>query len=230
MTHIFRYAVPIITALITYLYLYIKVDSDADYLNVIRPETNRMFLFTKKEYYIIRGLLIATIILSILNPTFLGALCTAYLLVYIAIESQCDKLTKLVSTTPYYIGVLTLFIVNIVGNQINLVIGLLFPTLFAYIFTNILHLSGTGDEGFIAIPGIVYLYSFSNGGITGGIDAIFISCIVVLMAAITSWVYAYKNNFLEKNYLKTKKPIPFGPFLTYSTFIVYIMQLTIYYM
>ena len=57
MTHILRYAVPIITALITYLYLYIKVDSDAfrkkvlhlhDSLLSDNPAIRKLYVMTLK--------------------------------------------------------------------------------------------------------------------------------------------------------------------------------------
>lgn len=200
--------IPVFIYIIICCLLYKTAAQDKEYKSL----ANREILFQRRDN-------IEIIVLSVLWCVYIFTQhgITPYLcsiaLPYLTIAEVCDRLTKMVYVTPYYIFITILLIIDFSGVLSTPRTGVLFIILFTVIMEK-MHLVGGGDAGMIAVIGVIDYISHKNTA-----EALLMMCFMILIGSVMQYVVAMKKHNMD-GFFKMKEPMAFGPSLTYATLIM----------
>lgn len=174
--------------------------------------TNRDTLFQRRDNIEIIILSVLWCVYIFTQPGITPYLCSIAL-PYLTIAEVCDRLTKMVYVTPYYIFITIFLIIDISGTLSTPRTGVILIILFTVIMEK-MHLVGGGDAGMIAVIGVIDYISHKNTA-----ESLLMMCFMILIGSVMQYIIAVKKHNMD-GLFKMKEPMAFGPSLTYATLIM----------
>lgn len=200
--------IPIIIYILETIVLYKAASKDEEYLHIAEREK----LFAKRDNIEIVCLSICWILYLSFQSGVTPYLCSITL-PYLTISEVCDRLTKMVYVTPYYIFIIITLVLDLTGVYSTPGTGIVMIILFTSVMAKT-HLVGGGDEGMMAIVGIINYSIYKDTA-----EALLMICIMILIASVMQYILAVKRHNMD-GFFKMKEPMAFGPVLTFATLIL----------